>query len=152
MLSPMTFRSFRCKWATRYDVVLIDAFDKDAIPEHLLTVEFLREVRAILAPAGVVASNTFAAGRLRPYETATYQAVFENVREIDLAGNRIVLAGPAPLPETVTLRSHGRALDARTQVLGFSSTDLIDHLRPTPAAKGKATTRGSSSPRLSPAY
>ena len=34
----------------KYDLVLLDAFDHEYIPEHLLTKEFLEEVKRILLP------------------------------------------------------------------------------------------------------
>jgi spermidine synthase len=40
-----------------YDVVIVDAFDDDHVPPHLLTEEFMREVRDHLAENGVVAFN-----------------------------------------------------------------------------------------------
>ena len=38
---------------------LLDAFDADYIPEHMLTREFLQEVKSIMAPGGVIVANTF---------------------------------------------------------------------------------------------
>jgi spermidine synthase len=40
-----------------YDIVVIDAYYADALPFHLTTQEFYREVKARLAPDGVVAMN-----------------------------------------------------------------------------------------------
>ncbi len=64
------------KQQIRYDLVLLDAFDHEYIPEHLLTREFLLEVRSILAPGGVLAANTFATSRLYHFESATYFSAF----------------------------------------------------------------------------
>ena len=41
----------------KYDVVFLDAYQDVFIPPHLTTLEFMREVRAILKPGGVVVSN-----------------------------------------------------------------------------------------------
>ena len=38
----------------KYDVIMLDAFDHEYIPEHLLTREFLAEVKSLLTPQGVV--------------------------------------------------------------------------------------------------
>jgi len=46
----------RCSNDT-YDVVIVDAFDDDRIPPHLLTEQFLYEVRDHLSPDGVVVYN-----------------------------------------------------------------------------------------------
>src|SRR5690606_35977973 len=47
-----------------YDMVMLDAFDVDYIPAHLLTVEFLKHVHAILSPDGVLVANTFTRSRM----------------------------------------------------------------------------------------
>ena len=60
----------------QYDLVLLDAYSGDYIPEHLMTVEFLEETRSLLAPGGAVAANTFATSRLYDHESETYRAVF----------------------------------------------------------------------------
>ncbi|MEI2781038.1 MAG: fused MFS/spermidine synthase [Candidatus Competibacter sp.] len=42
------------KSGRQYDLIMLDAFDHDYIPEHLLTQEFLFEVKALLAADGVL--------------------------------------------------------------------------------------------------
>ena len=48
------------KQGIRYDLVMLDAFDHEYIPEHMLTREFLLEIKGLLTPQGVLAANTFA--------------------------------------------------------------------------------------------
>jgi spermidine synthase len=43
--------------AERYDIVIVDAFDDDHVPRPLLTEEFMREARDLVAPDGVVVWN-----------------------------------------------------------------------------------------------
>ena len=43
----------------KYDWIILDAFNGDYIPEHLLTKEFFEEVKSVLAEGGVIAANTF---------------------------------------------------------------------------------------------
>lgn len=77
----------------KWDLVILDAFNGDYIPEHLMTREFLQEVQAVLNPGGLVAANTFAASRLYHHESATYNAVFSHVRMLKFReGNRIIFA------------------------------------------------------------
>ncbi len=45
--------------ADRYDMVFIDAFSADYIPDGFLTSEFMNNVKRILTKNGVVAMNTF---------------------------------------------------------------------------------------------
>jgi spermidine synthase len=40
-----------------YDVVFLDAFDSSGLPHRLQTREFLRMVRAVLSPGGIVVAN-----------------------------------------------------------------------------------------------
>ena len=81
----------------QYDIIVLDAFDKEYIPEHLLTKEFLTQVKGVLAPNGIVAANTFTRGRQVMHENATYQTVFPKVFDLDVGeGNRIILAPMSP--------------------------------------------------------
>ncbi len=77
-----------------YNWIILDAFNGDYIPEHLLTQEFLMEVKSLLAKNGVLTANTFSISELYAHESATYQAVFGhfyNVRNTRNS-NRIILA------------------------------------------------------------
>jgi len=112
-----------------YDLVIIDAFDKDYIPEHLLTREFLAEVKSLLSQNGVVAANTFTEGALARHEAATYQAVFGNIFNVDMeGGNRIILAHRDRLPSLTSIRDSAHRLDALLQPLGASSSDLLPRI------------------------
>ncbi len=85
-------KAIRQKW--KYDAIVLDAFDKDYIPEHMATVEFLTQVKSVLNSNGVLLSNTFSRINFKYYEEATYQAVFGTVFESRVqTGNRIILAG-----------------------------------------------------------
>src|SRR5262249_7612045 len=79
------------KAGTTYDLVMLDAFEDDYIPEHLLTKEFLLEVKSLLTARGVLAANTFSSSRLYPYESVTYGAVFGEFYNLKVA-NRVIWA------------------------------------------------------------
>lgn len=98
-----------------YDLVLLDAYSGDYIPEHLMTVEFLAEVRALLAPGGVMAANTFATSLLYDHESETYRDVFGEFFNLRLpeSNNRVILASNGPLPSRATLRENARTLRTR---------------------------------------
>lgn len=98
-----------------YDLILLDAFNGDYIPEHLMTREYLEETRALLSPGGVVVANTFAISDLYDHESVTYQAVFGpffNVTE-NSSANRIIIATTGELPDRTLLDERARALSAR---------------------------------------
>lgn len=95
-----------------YDLILLDAFTADYIPEHLMTVEYLEETKALLTPKGALAANTFAVSNLYDYESVTYEKVFGqflNLKTWDSA-NRVIIASVAPLPNEATLITRAESL------------------------------------------
>lgn len=101
----------------KYDLVLLDAFDHEYIPEHLLTREFLAEVKGVLADQGVVAANTFSHSRLYALESATYHSVFGPFYNLQGA-NRVILARRNGLPAPAELAVHAAALESKLRPLG----------------------------------
>jgi spermidine synthase len=100
----------------KYDAILLDAFDHEYIPEHLLTKEFLTEVKSLLAPEGVLVGNTFSSSKLYDHESTTYAAVFGTFFNLK-TGNRVIVARPAGLPTEAQLRE--RALQYEPALRGF---------------------------------
>lgn len=98
----------RLQSGVRYDLVMLDAYSGDYIPEHLMTAEFLAETRNLLTPGGTVAANTFSTSKLYDHESETYRRVFGLFFNFKTAGsnNRIVLASNAALPTKATLREN----------------------------------------------
>lgn len=92
----------------QYDMVMLDAFDEDYIPEHLQTQEFLEHVRGLLSPIGVVVANTFTRHQDYERESATYAAVFGEFFNLR-AGNRVIIARPQGLPDDATLKQNAQA-------------------------------------------
>ncbi len=77
----------------QFDLIILDAFNGDYIPEHLMTQEFLTEVQNLLSPDGVLVANTFASSDLYAHESNTYKEVFGkfiNLKGRD-SGNRVVI-------------------------------------------------------------
>lgn len=83
-----------------YDYIVLDAFSGDYIPEHMLTREFLEEVKRIMSPDSVLVANTFSTSRLYDHESVTYQRVFGEFFNFKLptSGNRIIITQLDPLP------------------------------------------------------
>ena len=129
------------KEGRRYDIVMLDAFDEDYIPPHLLTREFLQEVKAVLTPGGVVAANTFTASRVYDDESTTYADVFGPFYNLR-ANNRIILAGPSPLPSVDAMRATATRLEPRLIPLGVDANALLARFssRKDWAATGKVLT------------
>lgn len=89
----------------KFDLVILDAFNGEYIPEHLMTREFLEEVKQLLSETGVVISNTFSTSRLYDAESVTYQQVFGEFFNMRMngTGNRVIIASMQALPNTDSL-------------------------------------------------
>jgi spermidine synthase len=109
----------------RYDLIMLDAYDNQYIPEHLLTREFLSEVRTLLQPGGIVAANTFSQSRLYSNESVTYRSVFGGFYNVKSA-NRVILAANGPLPLLDTVARNSRRFSNAFDGLGFSRQALLD--------------------------
>ena len=92
----------------QFDWIILDAFNGDYIPEHLLTKEFFEEIKSVLAEGGIVAANTFSSSKLYEHESATYHAVFGDFINVTANNNsnRIILAGynKTPTEQQIALR------------------------------------------------
>ncbi|MGB3386000.1 MAG: fused MFS/spermidine synthase [Marinomonas sp.] len=96
----------------KYDWIILDAFNGDYIPEHLLTKEFFEEVNSVLAADGIIAANTFSASKLYDHESATYYSVFGDFINVSRhnRSNRIILAGLKSMPSEAEI-------DAKVELL-----------------------------------
>lgn len=114
----------------QYDYVMLDAFTGDYIPEHLLTQEFLEEVRGLLAPGGVLVANTFSSSRLYDHESATYAAVYRHLAELKLpiTLNRILVGYEGEWPEEATLLERAAALQPAMDRFGVEMRPLARNL------------------------
>jgi len=77
-------RSFLSAPGRRYDYIIVDVFNGDTTPRHVLSLEALRLMKARLNPDGVVAFNLVGSLGQRSFATAsvaaTLGAVFEQVQ------------------------------------------------------------------------
>jgi spermidine synthase len=114
-----------------FDWIILDAFNGDYIPEHLMTQEFLQEVKSILSDKGIVTANTFSSSQLYAFESATYHSVFGefyNIRN-KVGGNRIILAtkeGSLKRPEA--LKPNAESFAKPFAVYGVDSLQLLRQL------------------------
>ena len=96
----------------QYDLIILDAFTGEYIPEHLMTVEFLENIKSLLAPGGIVIANTFSGSSLYHHESLTYSAVFGPLFSLKMpgTGNRVIVASTADLPDSETLMANAMML------------------------------------------
>jgi len=93
----------------RYDLILLDAFNGDYIPEHLMTREYLLETRELLAPEGVLLANTFSISKLYHHESTTYESVFGKLLTVQSpqSANRVIVAKNGAFPSDTDIdRNH----------------------------------------------
>jgi spermidine synthase len=86
------------------DLVVGDAFGGVAVPWHLTTVEFARDIRRVLRPDGLYLLNVIDYDPLKLVraEGATLRQVFGHVTLVghpEPGGNHVFLASDAPLPD-----------------------------------------------------
>lgn len=108
----------------RYDLIMLDAFDHEYIPEHLLTREFLQEVKSLLTPQGVLAANTFSSSRLYEHESVTYEAAFGKFFNLK-RDNRVIIARLGTLPDAAQLRATAQQFVAAFRSFGFDATEVL---------------------------
>ncbi len=95
-----------------YDYIVLDAFSGDYIPEHMLTREFLEEVKSIMTDDSVLVANTFSTSRFYDHESVTYQRAFNEFFNFKMptSGNRIIITQLDPLPPRGELVEEARKL------------------------------------------
>ncbi len=123
------------KEVPRYDLIVLDACTSEYIPFHLMTKEYLEELKGILADDGVLASNAIYTYRLAEAQLKTFMAAFEHCQVYvgERSTNAMLIApGPAlePLPSREAVQraeqlqeKHRFAFDLR-QVSRRLRTDL----------------------------
>ncbi|MBV1906942.1 MAG: fused MFS/spermidine synthase [Pseudomonadales bacterium] len=96
----------------KYDLIMLDAYNGDYIPEHLLSQEYLQECRMLLSESGVLTANTFSISKLYHSESTTYKSVFNNLLNFksNKSANRILIASIEALPSRQQMKHNAKAL------------------------------------------
>jgi len=111
----------------QYDLIVLDAFDHEYIPEHMLTREFLLEVKSLLADRGVLAANTFSVSKLYDHESATYYSVFGDFFGLK-QNNRVIRWRSGGLPSKSEIVRNADLLEAKLTPLGVDKTWLLPQI------------------------
>lgn len=111
----------------KYDLIILDAFDEKYIPPHMMTREFLSEVKNIMAPDGVLASNTHRTANRYDSESVTYQAVFGTFFNLNKywKKTRVIIAKQDGLPARGVLLRNSRMLESRFNKFGVEGSWLL---------------------------
>lgn len=116
------------KSGEKYDLIMLDAFTDKYIPGHLLTKQFLQEVRSILTADGVLAANTFSTFNDRyDNESVTYELVYGHFYNLKKLFNniRVILATQDDLPSRWVLEENSKALEGKLLPLGIKASWLL---------------------------
>ncbi len=108
----------------KYDLIILDAYDHEYIPEHLLTREFLGEIRKIMEPGAVLAANTWSSSRLYDHESATYESVFGRFFNLK-SGSRIIILKQDGLPAFENIKKNAVQLEKKIKPLGVDAVFLL---------------------------
>lgn len=112
------------KHGTKYDMVMLDAYDNEYIPEHLLTREFLTEVKKVLTPDGVLTANTHSSNGLYGNESVTYEAVFGRFYNLKRT-NRVIILKVDGLPTPQEIDRNAKQLESKLQPFGVGASYLL---------------------------
>lgn len=114
----------------QYDMIILDAFTGDYIPEHLMTREFFQEVKQLMTADGALIANTFSNSLLYHHESVTYQQVFQTFFNFKMSftGNRVIIAMNQPLPGLKLLVARARQLADRLDRYGIDVETYPDHM------------------------
>jgi spermidine synthase len=117
----------------KYDMIVLDAFNGDYIPFHLMTKEFLEEVKGVLADDGVVIANVFFTNRLFDAEFKTFLSVFGRSQAFygNSSGNAMIVS-PGLKCDILTIE---KAVEKAGQLqqklnLSFDLSEVARMLRP----------------------
>ena len=117
----------------KYDIVILDAFNSDYIPFHLMTKEFLEELKDVLAEDGVVIANVFYSNRLFDAELKTFLAVFGRCQVFlgAYSANAMLVAPGSTGPMLTVKEAVGQAkMLQRKHRLAFDVLTVAKQLRP----------------------
>jgi spermidine synthase len=133
-------RIFLQKTPHRYDMILLDAYYADAVPFHLTTREFLKELKAKLTPTGIVVSNII--GNVRGADSKLFRSILKTlatefpqiyVFPVEEVSNIIVIATPAKerLSKQEVIRRSQRLEDERKvqfPLERYAHTYVLEHI------------------------
>ena len=114
----------------QYDWIILDAFNGDYIPEHLMTKEFLQEAEALLSEKGILSANTFSISELHALESATYKAVFGDFYQVlnKANSNRIIIVNRSGFTINSLNKNKLQSLNIQLQQYGVDIFSLYNSM------------------------
>ncbi len=114
----------------QYDWIILDAFNGDYIPEHLMTKEFLQEAKTLLSENGVLSANTFSLSELYAHESSTYKAVFGDFYQVSNQGNsnQIIIVNRNGFTANSLNKNNIKEIDIKLQAYGVDIYSLYQKI------------------------
>lgn len=120
------------KKGQKYDLILLDAFNSDYIPEHMMTKEYLEEVKQLVTDDGIIMANTFSSSKLFDHESATYHHVFGDMYQImfhEGKTNRVIIVNKGDLPTKKQLLVKANEMRNTLSYYGVDAFALYEAIR-----------------------
>ena len=114
----------------QYDWIILDAFNGDYIPEHLMTKEFLQETKSLLTNNGILSANTFSLSKLYAHESATYKAVFGDFYQVSnqYNANRIIIVNQNGFTADSLNKNNIKQLNTKLSKYGVDIYSLYNNI------------------------
>ena len=111
---------------SRYDLIILDAFDRDYIPAPFLTDKFVKNVKRILKKDGVVAVNTFLDSEFAETESRIYSEGFKSFFELTNNVSRVIIAKKGALPSLSQVKEKASNWAFILYQVGINAQDLAE--------------------------
>jgi len=114
----------------QYNWIILDAFNGDYIPEHLMTKEFLQETKVLLSKNGILSANTFSLSELYAHESATYKAVFGDFYQVNnqTNSNRIIIVNRDGFAFNSLNKNNIKQLSTQLSTVGVDIYSLYNNI------------------------
>ncbi|MBN2704159.1 MAG: fused MFS/spermidine synthase [Pontiellaceae bacterium] len=111
-------RQLRLDPVPKYDIIILDAFNGDYIPFHLMTKEFLEELKGLLSDKGVVVANVFYTNQLFDAEFKTFLDVFGRCQAYygENSGNAMLVSLAPGIPLLTNTEAVSKASEVQKKV------------------------------------
>jgi len=110
-----------------YDLIFLDAYTQDGIPEHLATVDFFNTVKARLSDNGVVVINLYGDEHIKRTIGKLFRAVFPGTACVRTSNMLLFGKASATMPDHEKLVNEARRLTADLR-LSFDLGALAERL------------------------
>jgi len=116
-----------------YDAIIVDAFNKNYIPEAFLRLDFVNSIYRHLSVKGVALINTFSNAPTHDLETNLYTTVFKNISDLTPLvageGNRVIFASKTPDIDLLSVQRQACQLTMPLIPLGLTPEQIVDMMR-----------------------